>query len=443
MKCEVCSVRRATGAHYSVPACEGCKAFFRRTIENSRVYLCKFEDKCVIRVHACCRACRYRKCLNVGMKVTVQRQREDKPHTNPSGQQCVPAKFARENDQDSTGSTGSDSEGSPSPMGRSEVQSPCDTNHLVPYHNPREMDDLSPVYQFHKTDLLDYAIRTRWSTLQALELTAEVVFGGQVQQSAESTGAAFRAAYTITRPESEAGSENGSVQEAVCKCMVCVKRNQQFISMLPGTVLLNPSIKRNLTADWKWMTFWLMRNVDRVIHSSGLEHIKKTDDPNSHINSFIYDFCKELNDIGLNQTEKCLLLAVAILEPDSSADGTVCVDSECVHLLQTIHGHYMNVLVETLKQRCSDSRHLSTVCQKLVRFFCSLKDVCRLHRRYIAPREYRLGSIWRKLDRTVPLNNCNKVKVRKFEGSHEFISIEPFTRSRLLLVRSLRQQSRK
>ncbi|OWA54162.1 hypothetical protein BV898_18578 [Hypsibius exemplaris] len=67
------------------------------------------------------------------------------------------------------------------------------------------MDDLSPVYQFHKTDLLDTQSGRRWSTLQALELTRGSGVRGQVQQSAESTGAAFRAAYTITRPESEAG----------------------------------------------------------------------------------------------------------------------------------------------------------------------------------------------------------------------------------------------
>ncbi|OWA54163.1 hypothetical protein BV898_18579 [Hypsibius exemplaris] len=54
---------------------------------------------------------------------------------------------------------------------------------------------------------------------------------------------------------------------------VCVKRNQQFIQHAARTGAAKPSIKRNLTADWKWMTFWLMRNVDRVIHSSGLEHI--------------------------------------------------------------------------------------------------------------------------------------------------------------------------
>uniref|UniRef100_T1E1D3 TR-1 n=1 Tax=Dendrocoelum lacteum TaxID=27895 RepID=T1E1D3_9PLAT len=66
--CVVCK-HNASGFHYRVMACEGCKGFFRRTVQNNLVYSCKFSNKCDIQPHnrAQCQECRWRKCLEVGM----------------------------------------------------------------------------------------------------------------------------------------------------------------------------------------------------------------------------------------------------------------------------------------------------------------------------------------------------------------------------------------
>ncbi|XP_078737784.1 thyroid hormone receptor beta-like isoform X1 [Lampetra fluviatilis] len=72
-KDEVCVVcgDKATGYHYRCITCEGCKGFFRRTIQKNLhpLYACKLEGACLVdkgtRNH--CQECRFNKCLAVGM----------------------------------------------------------------------------------------------------------------------------------------------------------------------------------------------------------------------------------------------------------------------------------------------------------------------------------------------------------------------------------------
>ncbi|VDN03434.1 unnamed protein product [Thelazia callipaeda] len=76
--CVVCG-DQATGRHYGTIACNGCKGFFRRTIRRSYKYVCRFNGTCNIDKHnrAVCRACRYTRCINTGMKVdAVQNERD-------------------------------------------------------------------------------------------------------------------------------------------------------------------------------------------------------------------------------------------------------------------------------------------------------------------------------------------------------------------------------
>jgi len=62
---------KATGAHYGVPTCEGCKGFFKRSILRKEKYRCYFGDGCVITSdnRNRCKACRFQKCLKEGMSV--------------------------------------------------------------------------------------------------------------------------------------------------------------------------------------------------------------------------------------------------------------------------------------------------------------------------------------------------------------------------------------
>ncbi|KAM9089490.1 thyroid hormone receptor beta isoform 2-T12 [Megaptera novaeangliae] len=68
--CVVCG-DKATGYHYRCITCEGCKGFFRRTIQKNLhpSYSCKYEGKCVIDkvTRNQCQECRFKKCIYVGM----------------------------------------------------------------------------------------------------------------------------------------------------------------------------------------------------------------------------------------------------------------------------------------------------------------------------------------------------------------------------------------
>ncbi|XP_062924229.1 peroxisome proliferator-activated receptor gamma [Mobula hypostoma] len=67
IECRVCG-DKASGFHYGVHACEGCKGFFRRTIRLKLMY-----DKCDLNCRIQkknrnkCQYCRFQKCLTVGM----------------------------------------------------------------------------------------------------------------------------------------------------------------------------------------------------------------------------------------------------------------------------------------------------------------------------------------------------------------------------------------
>nr|XP_055043419.1 nuclear receptor subfamily 1, group D, member 4a isoform X2 [Misgurnus anguillicaudatus] len=67
--CKVCG-DIASGFHYGVHACEGCKGFFRRSIQQNINYkMCVKNENCMImRMNRNrCQHCRFKKCLSVGM----------------------------------------------------------------------------------------------------------------------------------------------------------------------------------------------------------------------------------------------------------------------------------------------------------------------------------------------------------------------------------------
>ncbi|KAL0962798.1 hypothetical protein UPYG_G00345610 [Umbra pygmaea] len=67
LECRVCA-DRASGFHYGVHACEGCKGFFRRTIRLKLEYdKCERHCKIQKKNRNKCQYCRFNKCLVVGM----------------------------------------------------------------------------------------------------------------------------------------------------------------------------------------------------------------------------------------------------------------------------------------------------------------------------------------------------------------------------------------
>ena len=58
--CTICG-DKASGKHYGVYSCEGCKGFFKRTVRKELSYACREAKNCVIdkRQRNRCQYCRY------------------------------------------------------------------------------------------------------------------------------------------------------------------------------------------------------------------------------------------------------------------------------------------------------------------------------------------------------------------------------------------------
>ncbi|KAL3871784.1 hypothetical protein ACJMK2_039761 [Sinanodonta woodiana] len=73
--CAICN-DKATGLHYGIITCEGCKGFFKRTVQNKRVYTCVGSGDCEINKvqRNRCQFCRFKKCLQMGMVLAAVRE---------------------------------------------------------------------------------------------------------------------------------------------------------------------------------------------------------------------------------------------------------------------------------------------------------------------------------------------------------------------------------
>uniref|UniRef100_A0A0K0EQH8 Nuclear receptor n=1 Tax=Strongyloides stercoralis TaxID=6248 RepID=A0A0K0EQH8_STRER len=74
--CAICS-DKSSGLHYGIYTCEGCKGFFKRTVQNKRVYSCVSGSGCCPMTKEQrnrCQYCRFKKCLKQGMVLEAVRE---------------------------------------------------------------------------------------------------------------------------------------------------------------------------------------------------------------------------------------------------------------------------------------------------------------------------------------------------------------------------------
>lgn len=85
--CPVCG-DKISGFHYGIFSCESCKGFFKRTVQNKKHYSCLRGSSCPITMttRKKCPACRFEKCLKVGMR--LEAIREDRTRGGRSSYQC-------------------------------------------------------------------------------------------------------------------------------------------------------------------------------------------------------------------------------------------------------------------------------------------------------------------------------------------------------------------
>ncbi|XP_071822823.1 retinoic acid receptor alpha-like isoform X2 [Apostichopus japonicus] len=88
--CFVCQ-DKSSGYHYGVSACEGCKGFFRRSVQKAMKYTCHRDKQCEINkiTRNRCQYCRFQKCFAVGMSKDCVRNDRNKKKKDTEVTQSV------------------------------------------------------------------------------------------------------------------------------------------------------------------------------------------------------------------------------------------------------------------------------------------------------------------------------------------------------------------
>ncbi|UJR09345.1 hypothetical protein I4U23_013588 [Adineta vaga] len=81
--CSVCG-DKASGKHYGVMSCDGCRGFFKRSVRRKIEYKCKGDSTCQVDVNRRnqCQACRFQRCLAMKMKPSAVQNERAPRHGN-------------------------------------------------------------------------------------------------------------------------------------------------------------------------------------------------------------------------------------------------------------------------------------------------------------------------------------------------------------------------
>uniref|UniRef100_A0A087X952 Retinoic acid receptor gamma n=1 Tax=Poecilia formosa TaxID=48698 RepID=A0A087X952_POEFO len=92
--CFVCQ-DKSSGYHYGVSSCEGCKGFFRRSIQKNMVYTCHRDKNCQINkvTRNRCQYCRLQKCFEVGMSKEAVRNDRNKKKKDVKEEVVLPESY--------------------------------------------------------------------------------------------------------------------------------------------------------------------------------------------------------------------------------------------------------------------------------------------------------------------------------------------------------------
>jgi len=244
--CSICG-DRASGKHYGVYSCEGCKGFFKRTVRKELTYACREDKHCLIdkRQRNRCQFCRYNKCLSMGMKreaVQEERQRGSRD------------KMAEDNDGVESTSLG------PGDMPTDrilEAERICDKHELDPIVS--EGDDIQAKFKFaaekQLTSLVEWAKRIPHFTElpmddQVILLRGgwnELMIAGFSHRSVGITNGIRLASGVIVTRENAHASGVGVIFDRVLVELVSkmteMEMDKTELGCLRAIVLFNPDVK--------------------------------------------------------------------------------------------------------------------------------------------------------------------------------------------------------
>uniref|UniRef100_A0A8C7GQC1 Nuclear receptor subfamily 1, group H, member 3 n=3 Tax=Oncorhynchus kisutch TaxID=8019 RepID=A0A8C7GQC1_ONCKI len=324
---EVCSVcgDKASGFHYNVLSCEGCKGFFRRSVIKSAQYSCKNNGRCEMDMYMRrkCQQCRLRKCREAGMLEQCVLSEEQ-----------IRGKKMKKNEEETART--------------SAVVTPTPVPEVVPLE-PEQLEMIEKLVamqkQCNKRSFIDRPKVTPWPQSQDPQ-NREV----RQQRFAHFTELAIM-----------------SVQEIV-----------DFAKQLPGFLELT---REDQIALLKTSTIEIMLLETSRRYNPAIESITFLKDFSYNKEDFakaglqlefinpIFEFSKGMNDLHLDEAEYALLIAINIF----SADRPNVQDHELVERLQQ---PYVNALRSYIMiKRPNDHLMFPRMLMKLV----SLRTLSSVH----------------------------------------------------------------
>ncbi|KAL2089030.1 hypothetical protein ACEWY4_015929 [Coilia grayii] len=325
---EVCSVcgDKASGFHYNVLSCEGCKGFFRRSVIKGAQYACKNSGRCEMDMYMRrkCQQCRLRKCREAGMLEQCVLSEEQ-----------IRLKKMKKQHEEETARTSTVVTPSPLP----------DVPPLAPEQQEMIEKLVAMQKQCNKRSFLDRPKVTPWPQSQD-PLNREV----RQQRFAHFTELAIM-----------------SVQEIV-----------DFAKQLPGFLELT---REDQIALLKTSTIEIMLLETSRRYNPALESITFLKDFSYNKDDFakaglqfefinpIFEFSKGMNDLQLDEAEYALLIAINIF----SADRPNVQDHDLVERLQQ---PYVDLLHSYIRiKRPTDHLMFPRMLMKLV----SLRTLSSVH----------------------------------------------------------------
>uniref|UniRef100_A0AAY4BR23 Oxysterols receptor LXR-alpha n=1 Tax=Denticeps clupeoides TaxID=299321 RepID=A0AAY4BR23_9TELE len=325
---EVCSVcgDKASGFHYNVLSCEGCKGFFRRSVIKGAQYTCKNHGRCEMDMYMRrkCQQCRLRKCREAGMLEQCVLSEE----------QIRLKKMKKQHDEESAHAS---TVVSPSPV--------PDVTPLAPEQQEMIEKLVAMQKQCNKRSFIDRPKVTPWPQSQD-PLNREV----RQQRFAHFTELAIM-----------------SVQEIV-----------DFAKQLPGFLELT---REDQIALLKTSTIEIMLLETSRRYNPAIESITFLKDFSYNKEDFakaglqfefinpIFEFSKGMNDLHLDEAEYALLIAINIF----SADRPNVQDHDLVERLQQPNVSADHLMFPRMLMKLVSLRTLSSVHSEQV-FALRLQD---------------------------------------------------------------------
>ncbi|XP_069686502.1 ecdysone-induced protein 78C isoform X1 [Periplaneta americana] len=353
--CKVCG-DKASGYHYGVTSCEGCKGFFRRSIQKQIEYRCLRDGKClVIRLNRNrCQYCRFKKCLAVGMsRDSVRYGRVPKRSRERSGEE--PATATRVSTSDAE-------------------QSDAETKQLAVY------DVILTVSQAFHANCGYTEEQTRGLVRKPLQAQPPAAAGGSSPEGPE---------VASSTAESLEQQRVWLWQQFATHVTPSVQRVVEFAKRVPGFCDLSQD-DQLILIKVGFFEIWL-GHVARLTSDSSLTFADGTYITRQQMDimydpefvSSLFHFASTLNALALNDTELGLFSAIVLL----TADRPGVTDLKAIE-------HHQDRLIDALKVQVS--RNHASEPQLLANVLVKLPELRNLGAKHSAHLDwFRLN--WAKL----------------------------------------------